>query len=327
MSTNIFLNKKYFDEDDIKEIEELSKTPKKRKSHKVEDHKSYYQSKHPHHLRRRKRSKPEEPIYDIWTILPLILACFLFVASILLYNKKNKPIPYCSSDTIYEKCIPCPEDATCHKGVAKCNHGYKFSGKVCVTDVELNMKAMKLAIRMGKFIASNPNEFCNASLPVTYTDLSNEFSSYPVFDDAINRISSSDYDIHITDGYYISLNPILDMKCKVFVFAEQNKTSLALVLVAFVLILVLFISIRIRISTRKAVKVYAKKIVEALKRDKSGEMHHTEEFEPMRGNRLLKHWDEVVDEVETYACIDIFNTKKGKMWKYNHSNELDDLIM
>ena len=282
---------------------------------KMQNTQSKHSSRHKSHHHSSKKNT-QKSIFDIWTIVPLVLSFLLTILSGALYIKTNKKTPFCSENASFDKCIPCPSEAVCRDGIATCRSGYKLSGRTCVSSAESSAQALKLALKMGKFIADQVNEFCNASILVSYDDLHRVFGNDPLFSDALNRISSSDHEIHVVGDSYISLNPSLDMRCRCYNFVYENILSLTLLTLSLLFVLYIIIKIQLRKRTKRQIKEYALDIIDTLKNDKKGKLHPVESFEPLETDKLYPYWEEIIDEVESNKCITVYNSVEGKQWKY-----------
>lgn len=276
----------------------------------------YSDKKHRHKHRKHHRKIEETPVWDIWTIVPLVLAACLIILSSLLIYQKSHPIPFCSVDKEYSECFPCPPNGICSNGKLHCNKGFILSGRSCVADTEAELKSIRLANKIGKYIASQPNKNCNQSIGIRYEEILTNFRNELFFNEALDRIASTIYDIHIINNLYISYNPILDPKCQVYTFAMKNKESLVLLGVSVVLILTLYFSIKSKIRTKRLIKENAENIIKRLK-EANGKKIYIDEFEPLKNEEMYKHWEEIIDEVEDCEAISVFNTEKGKAWKYS----------
>lgn len=271
---------------------------------------------HKHKKKKHHRNSKENNVWDIWTIIPLTLAiCLIILSSILIYQKIN-PLPFCSYDDDFKQCNPCPRDAICNRGKAHCKKGFILSGKACIADTEADLKAQRLASKIGKYIASNPNEYCNESIGIKYEEILTNFRNEDFFNDAIDRLEYTIYDIHIINNLYISYNPILGPKCCAYKFAIDNKESLILLVLSAILILALYISIKSKIRTKRLIRECGECIVEKLKEEK-GKKIPVEELGPLQSDEMYKHWDKIIEEVESYEEVKIFETKHGKVWQYS----------
>lgn len=269
-----------------------------------------------HKHKRRHHRKDEESVWDVWTVVPLSLAFSLIVLCGILIARKSFSLPFCSADKDFRECIPCPYNAVCSKGTAKCKNGFLLSGKVCVADTEAELKADRLANKIGNYIASQPNQFCNESIGIKYEQILSNFRNEQFFNEAMERLENTKYDVHVVNNLYVSYNPTLDTKCKAYRFAIQNKEYLILIAISLILIMVLLILIKQKLRTRRLIKESAEEIIEKLKEAK-GKKKFASDFEPLENEKMYKHWEEIMNEVEDYEAIEIFDTDKGKAWRYS----------
>lgn len=276
----------------------------------------YSRKKHRHRKSHHHHKNEDQSIWDVWTVMPLSLAFCLIVLSTILILKKSHPRPFYSYDEAFKKCIPCPRDGICSKGKIGCKKGYVVSGKSCIADTEAELKAIRLAEKIGKYVASKPNQYCNESIGVTYEEILTNFRNELYFNEAIDHIEHTVYDVHPINNLYVSYNPVLDVKCKAYVFASKNKESLILFGMSFVLILILAISIDSKIKTRKLINETVEEIIQELKK-KKGKKILVDEFEPAKADDIFKHWDEIVEKVEDNEAVEVFVTKEEKYWRYS----------
>lgn len=256
---------------------------------------------------------------DIWVFLPLSLAIFLSAMAFLLYKNHHVKLVYCSQDIVYNPCRKCPDNAACMGGKMTCDTGFKRIGDICVTDQERAMKAMKLARDIGAFIAKQPNEFCNASILISYTILSDKFGNIELFNEAIDRISSSEYEVFYNGEGYISYNPTLNTKCKIHRFYVENKSSVYLQLVSGTIILILLMKFLKRKSIKNKVHDKAKAILNFMDRRSNGEQSNfiAENFRPEPKDPLNKEWKSIMREVEKSPFVSPYSTTEGRLWQYN----------
>lgn len=264
-----------------------------------------------------RKSKPikAESNWDALTVIQLILFFILIILSLALVYKNYKSIPFCSSDSAFGKCMPCPQNAICSKGRAQCQKGYKLHGTICIIDNEIQRKTYQLALKIGEYIASQPNSNCNESIHISYDEIQSKYNNEEYFYDSLEIITKTSYDIHFVDNYFVSYRPNLDMKCKVIIFMKTNQISIALFVISLTLLYVLISMVNSKRKLHQQIDLYGEKIINQLK-EQNGKMVFVDELAPIETNVLYQHWDRIVSRVESDPHVEVFNASKGKVWKY-----------
>lgn len=273
-----------------------------------------------HHHKHRSSGKETKSAtdLDIWTIVPLTLSFCLFLCSIVLFSKK-KSIVFCDEYEVNDYCFPCPENARCVSGKLLCKTGYKNTGRACVRD---NQRISKYANIMGKYIASSISDNCNISRMFSYEDLYSKFGNKKDFQDAIDELHNTIYDIHVVNGNYVSYDPILNTKCKVIIFAKNNKSALFTLFSGLFIALVITITLMRKKAIKRMIQEYADMVIEKLKKQTINGARLASDYEPLETNNVFRYWDDVQKIIEMNPNIYVFyNEDNGKTWKYQEEEE------
>ena len=252
---------------------------------------------------------------DFYFITPIILSVILIISLIIFVPKKKININYCEH-SYSSKCVPCPDNGDCKTGRLICNIGYKKENNKCIMNDNEERNIAEYSSKIEHYIASSINKYCNESLPVTKYEIIEMFGDSPYFEQALEMLKNSVYNIYFNGEYYVSLKPIVSKNCEMMKRKEDNRLTMILMCVVIILIIILIISIQNRNRIKNEIHSYAKKIINTLIEECSdGSFIYADRIRLDNENPLSKYWNEIINEIERTDYVITLIGKNGRMWR------------
>ena len=257
------------------------------------------------------------PLLDKWSLLPLMLSGCCVAASIFIFIQKHRPLPFCSTNVQYGKnCIKCSDHGTCRSGKMTCHPGYKRVGQSCVESKGHKEQVFQLSTRMARFVAARVRDDCLTSEPVPIDELEQEFGHLPYFNEAVNQLPATQYEVENYNGYLIANVPILSMKCELAKFAHENKSTVAMFGLSVSVILGILVGIAQKRRRRRKIDEQVDKILTMLENDRSNDFKYASNFELVETHPMHRYWPEIMRRIETNPKVTVLSSGNGHMWRY-----------
>lgn len=267
-------------------------------------------------------NKPASSFISLKLIFPIILIICILLLFYFIVFTKNDNLLFCSDDVDSKVCIECPEHGKCKAGHLLCDHGYLQVDYLCVPDDNTyKYDEIKLYSKMKKFIASNINSACTSSNIILYENLEKKFGNSKFYQEALNLLRkngmNSEYKIeYIPPDGFIAHQPILNARCKVQSFYNDNIITLFLFLAAIVLTVILFFVTAYNQKTNRQISRCSREVVRDIRRSQRGEFKYASEYTLSVSNPMSKFWDRIADEVERNPSVTVLKSVNGKKWGY-----------
>lgn len=251
----------------------------------------------------------------------LLIACILVVFYFVVLKEKD-PLLFCSDDIDSVICIECPNNGICKGGKLTCNYGYVNINDFCIPDNDrIQYDVIKLYSEMKYFIASNINSACNSSNIITFGNLENQFKHKKNYHEAIEFLIkngiTSEYQIqYLPPDSFFAHKPILNTRCKIHFFYEENIITLFLFVVAIFLSVILFFVSVYNQKTNNRINACSRDVIRNIRKSQRGEFKYASEYTLSISNPMSKFWDRIADEVERNPSVTVLKSNNGKLWGY-----------
>ena len=256
------------------------------------------------------------PLLDKWSLLPLVMSGCCVAASIFIFVGRHKPLPFCSTNVQYGKnCIKCSKHGTCRSGKMVCHPGYKRVGQTCVETKGHKEQVFQLSTRIARYVAVRVRDDCTTSEPVPLSELEQEFGHVLYFEEALNHLPATQYEVQNYNGYFIANVPILTMKCELIKFAHENKSTAAMFGLSVSVILAVVVGLLQKRRKRRMIDQQVAKIIASLNEDRSNDFKYASNFELLETHPFHKHWPEIVRRVESNPAVVVLSSGNGRMWR------------